>query len=124
MVGEWKLEHHYLPTGFIPQGEERKPEVLRAPPRTAAHVGDLVSAAVDQAAEIAAGNFTPRRGDHCERCFFKEKCAKDTRRNAYVGPSHVQWDLFEPPPRQPKPRVEWWRQPRFAEVRKAKLPGT
>jgi hypothetical protein len=90
------LEHHFLETGYV-KNRERAVKVITAPSRKKHQLDEIIDTAENLATKIEEGEFKANRGEHCEKCFFKEKCDKDSE-NAIETRLPYNLDLFKQPP--------------------------
>lgn len=105
IIGKVKLEHHFLETGFVDRTKrERRVEVFVAPTRKPEHFFEILDQTADLEYQIAQGDFKPNRGYHCNFCAFKDLCQRHTEAGVETR-MDVQYDLFQPVPKPPEPRV-------------------
>jgi len=73
-----KNKQIWVPTGFKEEGEERIVTELEAPNREPTQLINLIQNIWDLEERIHQGVYPPNEGPHCDWCFFRDRCAKDT----------------------------------------------
>lgn len=89
------LEHHFLETGYV-KDRERVVTVIPAPSRKKHQFDEVLDTVENLSTKIEAGEFKANRGYHCEKCFFKEQCDKDSD-NSIETRLPYNLDLFKQP---------------------------
>ncbi len=85
MMLRTRLEHHWLNTGRITEGEKRV-QLVQTPARRPEQFYEIIERIHTAEWRLHSGDLMPNRGEHCARCLYKKACDQYTKDGRVTKP--------------------------------------